>query len=235
MARVGVTARDVEAVDRAVAGARDDLSALWKYIFARNGLSFRSPAVKRYIKDNTVHCGADFMAVDNAWYCKENDTIWYDPIFLARMKKDLIGRSKRSAASVPILVLTHEWGHAVAMRLGFGTTVVGSFQENDADCYAGVAIGELIKARRLPASAMREAEELYEMIGAPQAHETKATISNLFRRHGTGAERKLSFMIGADSGVEQCRGERTYKEILRKVTRPPAEGSSASSSDSTAK
>lgn len=61
-------------------------SALWKSIFAREQLSFNSPAVKRYIKNNTVRCGADFVGVDNAWYCKEDDTIWYDPIFLARMK-----------------------------------------------------------------------------------------------------------------------------------------------------
>jgi len=235
LARAGLSVSEVKAVDRAMARARDDLSKLWKSIFARDGLTFNSPAVKRYVNDNTARCGADFVPVDNAWYCKEDDTIWYDPVFLARMKKDLNGRSKRPVESVPVLVLTHEWGHAVAMRRGFGTTVVGSFRENDADCYAGAAIGELIKARRLPASVMRDAEELYEMIGAPYVPEARATIWNLFRRHGTGAERKLNFMIGADSGADHCRGEKTYRDILRKVTQPPEKGASAPPSSSAGK
>ncbi len=169
MAQYGVTARDVEDVDRTLADAFKNLSEIWARIFAENRLNYRNPILKRYVSNNVARCGPEFLRVGNAYYCQPDDVIWYDPIFLARVKKIVAARSKQSADAVPVVVVAHEWGHAVAARLGFGKRSVGTSVENDADCYAGAATRELVNARRLPATAMREAEQMFELLAEPDS------------------------------------------------------------------
>jgi predicted metalloprotease len=220
MARYSVTARDVEDIDRALADAFKNLSEIWARIFAENRLTYRNPALKRYVSNNFARCGTEYLPVNNAYYCQPDDVIWYDPIFLARVKKTVADRSKQSADAVPVVVVAHEWGHAVAARLGYGKRTVGTSVESDADCYAGAATRELINSRRLPVTAIRETEQMFELLAEPDSRATGSFADSLFRSHGVKSERKLAFNFGADSGIKSCQNEKRYYDTLRKVQRP---------------
>ncbi|MBM4261507.1 MAG: hypothetical protein FJ143_07770 [Deltaproteobacteria bacterium] len=220
MARYDLTKSDIDDVDRTLGDAFKNLSEIWSRIFAENRLSYRNPALKRYVNNGTARCGLNFLRVGNAYYCQPDDVIWYDPIFLARVKKLVAARSKQSADAVPVLIVAHEWGHAVAARLGFGKQTIGTNVENDADCYAGAATRELIKLRRLPATALQEAEQMFELIGEPDSKATGTFDDIPSRLHGVKSERQLAFSRGAESGTKTCQAEKRYYDILRKVQKP---------------
>lgn len=220
MARYDLTLADIDDVDRALRDAFKNLSEIWTGIFVESRLSYRNPALRRYVNNGAARCGLEFLRVGNAYYCQLDDVVWYDPIFLARVKKLVALRNKQPADAVPFLIVAHEWGHAVAARLGFGKQSIGTNVENDADCYAGAATRELIKSRRLPATALKEAEQVFELIGEPDSKATGTFDDILSRSHGVKSERKLAFSFGADSGTKSCRNEKRYYDILRKVQKP---------------
>lgn len=220
MGQYGLTARDVEDVDRTLVDAFKNLSEIWTRIFTENRLNYRNPTLKRYMNNGVARCGPDFLRVNNAYYCQPDDVIWYDPIYLAHIKKIVATRSKQSADAVPVIVAAHEWGHAVAARLGFGKQTIGTNVENDADCYAGAATRELINARQLPATAIREAEQMFEAFAEQDSRATGTFTDILSRSHGVKSERKLVFNFGADSGIKSCQNEKRYYDTLRKVQRP---------------
>lgn len=220
MAQAGLAAVDVDAVDRALDSASQNLSAIWQRLFAENRLTYRSPSLKRYVANGVARCGPNTLPINNAFYCTSDDTIWYDPIFLARLKRVIAQRSKQPADNIPTIVIAHEWGHAVAARLGFGKQPIGTGQENDADCYAGASTRELINAGHLPAAVLNEARQLFELLGEPNSRATGSFVDLLSRSHGVVAERQLAFSFGADSGTKSCQNEKRYYDLLRKVQKP---------------
>jgi predicted metalloprotease len=220
MARAGLKDPDIVAVDRALVDASKHLSEIWKRIFSQNHLTYRSPTLKRYIDYGAARCGPEVFSVNNAFYCPPDDIIWYDPIFLARLKKIVAARSKQSADAVPTIVVAHEWGHAISVRLGFGKQTTGTNVESDADCYAGAATRELIKTGHLSTGALEQAAELFELLGQPDSQATGSFLDILSRSHGVVSERRLAFNFGADSGIKSCQNEKRYYDILRKVQRP---------------
>jgi predicted metalloprotease len=220
MARAGLTVTDVESVDRVLSDASRNLAEVWTAIFAKNRMTYRSPALKRYTTHGAARCGPDFLALNNAFYCRPEDVIWYDPIFLARLTKVIAFRTKRPAWSVPVIIVAHEWGHAVAARLGLSKLSVGTNVEDDADCYAGAATHELINAGHLPATAASDAEQVFELIAEPDSQATGSFLSIISRSHGVISERKLAFHFGATSGTSSCQSEKRYYDTLRKVQRP---------------
>ncbi len=189
-------------------------------IFTEHRLNYRSPTLKRYVRDRVARCESHFLSVGNAFYCQSDDIIWYDPIFLARVKKVVENRSKQRADSVPSLIIAHEWGHAISARFGFGKQTTGTNVENDADCYAGAATRELINARRLPATAIRQAEQMFEAKAEPDSWATGTFTDILSRSHGVKSERKLVFNFGAELGTKSCQNEKRYYDSLRKVQKP---------------
>jgi predicted metalloprotease len=222
MAQYRLTAREVEVVDRQLAEAFLRLSSIWTRLFTENGLKYTNPTLRRYVSNGVAPCENGFLKVDNAYYCQPDDVIWYDPIFLAQLKKIAAARSMQTAESLPVIVVAHEWGHAVAARLGFGRQAVGTNVENDADCYAGAATRELVSARQLPATAAREAAQLFELIAAPDSEATGTFLDSLTRSHGVVSERMLAFNFGVEFGTRSCQNEKRYYDLLRKVQKPVA-------------
>ena len=101
-------------------------------------------------------------------------------------------------------------------RFGFGRRPVGTNVENDADCYAGAATRELINARRLPATAIREAEQMFEAKAEPDSWATGTFTDILSRSHGVKSERKLVFNFGAELGTKSCQNEKRITTVCAK-------------------
>ena len=76
------------------------------------------------------------MPQDNAVYCPQNNTIYFDEVFVAGVAKQ-IGRELGTDGDMAAVgVIAHEVGHAVAIQLGYASRYTYA-NEATADCLAG--------------------------------------------------------------------------------------------------
>ena len=58
---------------------------MWREELRRVGAPFRAPRLVRYRGDTRTSCGV--MPANNAAYCFDNNTIYFDDVFLAAQAK----------------------------------------------------------------------------------------------------------------------------------------------------
>jgi predicted metalloprotease len=173
---------------------------------------------------NGMFCAADTHGVPNAFYCPVKGTNCPDdrpsPPGECTNSYNTIGwdrgvllpeqRSSGGDMGV-VVVLAHEYGHAVQRMAGLeindkASQTVG---EQQADCYAGVYMRWVAdgKSKRFKLSTGDGLTKLLSvMIGISDSLVTSAVSERMKRRqvHGSAFERVTAFQFGFDDGVAAC-------------------------------
>jgi predicted metalloprotease len=153
--RVG-SASEIRDTMQQVNMAMPVLQSVWAEEFKRIGRTFVVPSVSYYgidwqgvdgvlPADQVNRLGGCQQPFENAVYCPQTHSIYFDAIFLARVGaavREIDGTSGRYAA---LAVAAHELGHAVHMQTGDGHGDRPR-QELLADCFSGAAMAALRRA-----------------------------------------------------------------------------------------
>lgn len=127
---------------------------VWSQIFANQGARYTTPKIVSYTGSISTACGV--LGSNNAFYCGADRKIYYDAVFFTGMMKaagDYLGTDGDYA---PIVILAHEWGHAVQAQLD-AASFIGLFRENVADCLAGAITKQAAFDRYLDRGDLEEA------------------------------------------------------------------------------
>lgn len=205
---VRLTQRDVTASNRKVGMAYGALIQMWNTQFKGIGESFYAPRIMRYDGDTFTECG--LIHANNAEYCPDDNTIYYDEVFVAGMQK-LAGSALGTDGDMAgVGIIAHEMGHAVAIQLGHEYR--SSYQnESTADCLAGAFTQQSQHDGSLENGDIDE--EIYgiSMSGDPtltptgNARRDAMMHAELARfAHGTKDQRLDNFRHGLNGGPAAC-------------------------------
>jgi predicted metalloprotease len=206
--RITLTSRDVEASTEEAAAAHGALVAMWTQELRRSGTPFRAPRLVRYRGNTRTQCGV--MPANNAAYCFNNNTIYFDDVFLAaqaKMASRALGTDGDMAA---VGIIAHEMGHAVAFQIGYRSR---SSYENEkaADCLAGAFARHAERDGSLEDGDVEEAFFAMAAAADPEFESTgnarvdsrrQARLSR--EAHGTRAQRQSNFRNGLAHGPRAC-------------------------------
>lgn len=173
-------------VEKLVDVAVDDIDAFWRSEFEARVWEYESPnRVQSYTTRIRTACGRS--VADNAFYCRASHSIYYD-LDLLRKQFNEIGDF------APIVIVAHEWGHAIQAQRGIFRQVRSTSRlEQQADCFAGAYVAGLKAGSDL---SDEDAEEALDLIRAlPRS-----------RTHGTPKQRLAAFQKGFDGGATACLG-----------------------------
>ncbi|HYC52432.1 MAG TPA: neutral zinc metallopeptidase [Gemmatimonadaceae bacterium] len=206
--RVTITARDVEASNQKVAAAYSALMTMWEREFERYGTPFRAPRIVRYRGNVQTSCGV--MPQSNAVYCFNNNTIYFDEVFLAAQAKLTGLRTRTDGDMAAIGIIAHEVGHSVAFQLGRHSR--SSYRnEATADCLAGAFARQAEADGQLEHGDLDEAFLAMASAGDPEFESTgdrrrDARNARVLARnaHGTEAQRQANFESGLRGGPLSC-------------------------------
>ncbi|MDR7276836.1 neutral zinc metallopeptidase [Catenuloplanes atrovinosus] len=135
----------------------------------------------------------------NAYYCPADDYIaWDAEVLVPQLHQDF-------GALLTGVVLAHEYGHAVQTRLGVGRqpTVV---LEQQADCYAGAWVGDVIGGRSATFAAPTARELDDTVAGILQLRDEPGTSATNPQAHGNAFDRIRAFQDGVEEGPARCAG-----------------------------
>lgn len=221
-----VTILDQFAMQRKVNLATKYFEQVWSQIFANRGARYSTPKVVSYTGSVSTACGV--LGSNNAFYCGADKKIYYDAVFFTGMMKAAGGYLGADGDYAPIVILAHEWGHAVQAQLD-AASIIGLFRENMADCLAGAITKQAAFDRYLDRGDLEEARYAL-VLGGDAPGKTWIFDKNA---HGSAATRVGEFNKGYQGGVRACqvfessrlgsKGEpaaqvvRTFDEILRGI------------------
>lgn len=205
---VRLTQADVDASNAKVAQAYGALVDMWTKDFQRIGERFAAPGIARYRQAFLGACGV--MQTDNAAYCPNDNTIYFDDVFVAGLEKQASAALGTDGDMAGLGVIAHEMGHAVALQLGYDAP--SSYDnESVADCLAG-AFAEQSK-RDGSLEKGDEEEAFYGMASAgdptPQLTGNRRVDRFILARaaamgHGTRDQRMQNFSAGVHGGAGAC-------------------------------
>lgn len=205
---VEVTERDVAAANQKIGMAYGALVQMWSNDFTRIGERFAAPRIARY--DDAIMTACGVIRPENAEYCPNNNTIYYDEVFVAGMAK-LASRALGTDGDMAAVgVIAHEMGHAVAMQLGYRSR--DSYEnESTADCLAGAFAQQSQRDGSLEPGDIDEAFFGMSLAGDPTLESTgnrriDAIMHARLERqsHGTKEQRMANFRTGLDGGAGAC-------------------------------
>jgi predicted metalloprotease len=209
--RLTLTAREIEASNEEAAAAYSALVSMWTSEFRRLGLPFRAPRIVRYRGNTRTSCGV--VPASNALYCYNNNTIYFDEVFLAAQAK-ITGRSLGTDGDMAgVGIIAHEMGHAVAFQLGFRSR---SSYENEAvaDCLAGAFARYAQHDGSLEDGDTEEAFFAMAAAADPDLEPTgnrRVDARRAARQsrgaHGTREQRQRNFRAGLERGGRACLDE----------------------------
>jgi predicted metalloprotease len=181
---------------------------MWTDELRRRGAPFRAPRLVRYRGTTSTQCGV--MPANNAAYCYDNNTIYFDDVFLAaqaKMASEALGTDGDMAA---VGIIAHEMGHAVAFQLGYRSR--RSYDnEKAADCLAGSFARQAARDGSLEEGDVEEAffamaaaaDPEFQSTGNPRLDSRRqARLSR--QAHGTRAQRQSNFRSGFERGPRAC-------------------------------
>jgi predicted metalloprotease len=207
--RIQLTQADVDSSNAKVSMAYSELVSMWTEEFKQLNTSFDAPRLLRYRSALRTGCGV--MAPSNAGYCLNDNTVYFDDIFVAAQAK-LAGRALGTDGDMAAVgIIAHEMGHAVAMQLGFRSR--DSYRnESVADCLAGAFARHAQSKGQLETGDIDEA--FYGMAAAGDPDLTGDALVNRRVRavvareaHGTREQRTQNFRTGLEKGAGACMGE----------------------------
>lgn len=205
---VTITRTDLDSSNAKVAMAYNDLVARWGEELQQMGARFEAPDIVRY--RNAIRTGCGIMSPENAAYCPNDNTIYYDELFVAGLQKrtaDALGTDGDMAA---VGVIAHEMGHAVAIQLG-DVSRFNYDNEARADCLAGAFAQKAEKAGELEQGDLDEAFYGMSTAGDPTPQLTGNGRMDRYilaraalMGHGTKEQRMQNFRLGLDRGTRAC-------------------------------
>src|SRR5688500_6768168 len=203
-----VTARDVEVSNAEVAAAYGALIHMWTEHFDALGEQFAPPALRRYRGTVRTNCGV--MPQNNAVYCPQANTIYFDEVFVAAVAKH-IGRELGTDGDMAAVgVIAHEVGHAVAIQLGYASRFTYA-NEATADGLAGAFARSARADGSLEEGDLEEAYLGMAMAGdaEPELTGDERVDSRIRRRatvmgNGTREQRMENFRSGLNKGPPGC-------------------------------
>jgi predicted metalloprotease len=193
-AALAASVEEMRAVAAKVSAGGVFLDGFWGAAFNMRRLPYTTPRIAPYTGQIRTSCGP--VGANNAYYCPNDHTIYYDVLFLARMMRTVGAGLGTDGDMAPITIIAHEWGHAVQRQLGLrGLLTIG--RELQADCLAGAFVRGAYQARRLDPGDVEEARFVLAMGGdeLPWFHK---------EAHGRPAERVNSFLAGLNEGASAC-------------------------------
>jgi predicted metalloprotease len=207
-APIRVTQSDIAASNRKVGMAYGALVQMWSSQFKRIGERFQAPGIRRYDGDGYTACG--LIRANNAEYCPNDNTIYYDQTFVAGMAKAAGTSLDTDGDMAGLGIIAHEMGHAVAIQLGHESR--DSYRnESTADCLAGAFTQESQRNGSLEPGDIDEAFFGLSMSGDPtlvpsgNARRDAMMQARLARiAHGTREQRLDNFQRGLNGGPSAC-------------------------------
>lgn len=183
-----LTREDVLAAASKWNGASTFLDNYWRGQLSARGIPYTSPRV-RYMVDDVVETGCGTVERDGPFYCPHDHTIYCDPLFVAAEMKRIGKRLGTDGDMAAIVILAHEWGHAV-QRLTGVRNASQEVNELQADWLAGSF------ARFSYYQGVLEKGDLEE------AQMVLADGGDCRDSHGAPAARVNSFLLGFQNGEE---------------------------------
>jgi len=187
-AEMTLTQNDVNQMKYKVDMAAKFFQATWRDVFSQAGKSFPTPRMVAF--QNQVESGCGTMKSGNASYCRADNTIYYDVVFLTAEMKATAAARGTDGDYAPIVILAHEMGHGVAHLLDTRFALRYS-HERLADCLAGVVTWYAKRAGNLETGDLEEG--LYELSRGGDDPDT--SILNP-RAHGPAKARQEAFLLG---------------------------------------
>jgi predicted metalloprotease len=207
-------------LEQIVCGGEQDVQAFWSAeLPAAFGVTYE-PAETAFFTDQvtTDGCGTA-TSQTGPFYCPVDRLVYVDLEFMQQLERELVGRPTDLAEQY---IVAHEYGHHVQNLLGTSDAVRQREQsdpadahlysiglELQADCYAGVWIGDVIKRGLLDSNdEVDEAFEAANGVGDDyiQSRGGGGVNPDSFT-HGTSEQRKKWLNLGITSGdPRQCDG-----------------------------
>jgi predicted metalloprotease len=203
-----VTQADVDASNAKVQQAYGALATMWTNDLKQVGARFVVPGIARYRGNVRSACG--IMPANNAIYCPQRNTIYYDDIFVARQAKMASNELGTDGDMAAVGIIAHEMGHAVAIQLRQDSPIP---YENEAmaDCLAGVFTRHSAADGTLEKGDLEEAFFGLAAAGDPTPQFTgdrrmdrRIATRAALMGHGTRDQRLANFRSGYDSGAGAC-------------------------------
>jgi predicted metalloprotease len=210
-ADIRVTEAEVAASNQEIQEAYSALATMWTQDFQQMHRQFVVPRIYNYRGNVRTSCGV--MTTNNAAYCPNSNSIYFDEVFVAGMRKQAAEQLGTDGDMAGIGVIAHEIGHAAAMQLGYASRTSYD-NEAVADCLAGTFIRRLQQDTtlgKLEPGDLDEAIEGVAAAGDPQVELTgnrriDARRQAMLQRmsHGTSEQRVANFRTGMTKGIQGC-------------------------------
>jgi predicted metalloprotease len=153
-----------------------------------------------YSQDSTIPpCGGSPMPYlvlqKNAFYCPDSDFIaWDDQALFPKLQSEF-------GTFLLMIVLAHEWGHAIQQRSQ--DDVYGVSAEQQADCFAGAWAAHLTTGNE-ELRNLRDKQLDRALTGFVEFRDQVGMTSQDFGAHGTAFDRIRAFQEGFEDGAPRC-------------------------------
>jgi predicted metalloprotease len=217
-AELDVLNTDRGEMDRLATNSIADLQQFWTERFPEDfDLKFE-PIRVRVSYDSTkprgvIVCGADTAKVANAFYCPPEDTIAWDRGVLLPALVQMLDTEMAA-----VLVLAHEFGHAVQARLGvLDRSLPTIVSEQQADCFAGAFMRHVAEGKS-EHFQLSTGDGLNSILAGLLAirDQVGAALTGP-GAHGTAFDRVTAFQFGFVDGPPRC-AEIDMEEVKSRAT-----------------
>ena len=189
----------------------------WSEEFGRRGVEYRPPKLAFFDNAASTACGNASSEV-GPFYCPGDEEIYLDLAFLEQLQSQLGANGEFAQA----YIVAHEYGHHLQTILGTEKKVRAAQEQNpdaanrysvamelQADCYAGVwtkLADQQGSGINLTTSNIAEAQKAAEAVGDDRIQkQSSGRVDQESWTHGSAADRKKWFTVGADSGdLDRC-------------------------------
>jgi uncharacterized protein len=209
-------------LEQIVCGAVKDVQEFWAPNMQRFfGIDY--VAVKTTFFTGSVNTGCGGATSETGpFYCPADQHVYIDLEFMQQLEQQLIGKPTDLAEQY---IVAHEYGHHIQNLVGTNQQVQEA-QQNDpgranqfsvamelqADCYAGVWVGNVASRNALDANEIQEALDAAAGVGDDKIQmKTQGRIDKEGWTHGSAEQRQTWFTRGYNTGdPSQCD---TFKEL----------------------
>lgn len=206
--RGDVTEHDIAVANEKIRQAYGSLVSMWTDEFARMGERFVAPRIVRYRGAVMTSCGV--MDGNNANYCGNRNTIFFDEVFVARQAKAAAEELGTDGDMVAVGIIAHEMGHAVAAQLG-DVSDIPYENEAIADCLAGAFAQHAKRNGELEKGDLEEAffgmaaagDPAVQLTGNRRLDSRRVRFASLMG-HGSRDQRMTNFRTGLEGGARAC-------------------------------
>jgi predicted metalloprotease len=194
---------DIEEMNRKLVMGLQFAHQMWSEMSRNIRAPYGPPGVEAFRGGAITPCTSEQEPGRQAFYCPRNNTIYYDELWL-------LGEMRQSGADVgtdgdvgAIVVLLHEFGHAIHHMWQITVADVHQGPDMVADCLAGATLRGAAEDGHLEAGDIQEAESSLKRAGADRGQLSAGQAASM-GSHGPGWLRVQRFRLGYNGGVRVC-------------------------------